>query len=111
MMRQEWRTFNGGAWEKEINVRNFIQTNYIPYDGTSDFLEGPTEDTTDLWNEVLDLYKQERENGGVLDMDTKTISTITSHKAGYIDKAKEKIVGLQTVKTFSPALWWNPYGN
>lgn len=61
MMRQEWRTFNGGAWEKEINVRNFIQTNYTPYDGTSDFLEGPTEDTTDLWNEVLDLYKQERE--------------------------------------------------
>ena len=108
MMRQEWRTFNGGAWEKEINVRNFIQTNYIPYDGTSDFLEGPTEDTTDLWNEVLDLYKQERENGGVLDMDTKTISTITSHKAGYIDKAKEKIVGLQTDVPLKRSL--QPYG-
>ena len=108
MMRQEWRTFNGGAWEKEINVRNFIQTNYIPYDGTSDFLEGPTEDTTDLWNEVLNLYKQERENGGVLDMDTKTISTITSHKAGYIDKSKEKIVGLQTDAPLKRSL--QPYG-
>lgn len=108
MMRQEWRTFNGGAWEKEINVRNFIQTNYTPYDGTSDFLEGPTEDTTDLWNEVLDLYKQERENGGVLDMDTKTISTITSHKAGYIDKSKEKIVGLQTDVPLKRSL--QPYG-
>ena len=108
MMRQEWRTFNGGAWEKEINVRNFIQTNYTPYDGTSNFLEGPTKDTTDLWNEVLDLYKQERENGGVLDMDTKTISTITSHKAGYIDKAKEKIVGLQTDAPLKRSL--QPYG-
>ncbi|MDE5782433.1 MAG: formate C-acetyltransferase [Lachnospiraceae bacterium] len=107
-MRNEWRNFNGGAWEKEINVRDFIQKNYTPYMGDDSFLEGPTQDTLDLWEQVLDLSKQEREAGGVLDMDTKVISTITSHKAGYLDKSKEKIVGFQTEKPFKRSL--QPYG-
>ena len=79
-----------------------------PYDGDSSFLEGPTEDTTALWQDVLELSKQEREAGGVLDMDTKIISTITSHGPGYLDKEKEKIVGFQTDKPFKRAL--QPYG-
>ncbi|MDE6232650.1 MAG: formate acetyltransferase, partial [Lachnospiraceae bacterium] len=107
-MRNEWRNFNGGAWEKEINVRDFIQKNYTPYMGDDSFLEGPTQDTLDLWEQVLELSKQEREAGGVLDMDTKVISTITSHKAGYLDKSKEKIVGFQTEKPFKRSL--QPYG-
>ena len=89
-MQNEWRGFQRGSWEEEINVRDFIQKNYTPYDGDDSFLEGPTQDTTDLWNEVLELSKQEREAGGVLDMDTKIISTITSHGPGYLDKSKEK---------------------
>ena len=107
-MRNEWRSFRGGAWETEINVRDFIQKNYHPYDGDSSFLEGPTQDTTDLWEQVLELSKQEREAGGVLDMDTKIISTITSHGPGYLNKEKEKIVGFQTDKPFKRAL--QPYG-
>lgn len=107
-MRNEWRTFQGGAWEKEVNVRDFIQRNYTSYEGDDSFLEGPTRDTTDLWNEVLELSRQEREAGGVLDMDTKVISTITSHPAAYIDKEKEKIVGFQTDKAMKRALM--PYG-
>ena len=87
-MQNEWRGFQRGSWEEEINVRDFIQKNYTPYDGDDSFLEGPTQDTTDLWNEVLELSKQEREAGGVLDMDTKIISTITSHGPGYLDKSK-----------------------
>ena len=90
--------FVGGKWQSEINVRDFIQKNYTPYDGDSSFLAGPTEATTKLWQECCDLFKKERENGGVLDMDTKIVSTITSHKAGYIDKSLEQIVGLQTDK-------------
>ena len=88
-MQNEWRDFNGGAWENEVNVRDFIQRNYKPYDGDSSFLEGPTEDTTALWQDVLELSKQEREAGGVLDMDTKIMSTITSHGPAYLDKDKE----------------------
>ena len=107
-MRDEWINFNGGAWENEINVRDFIQQNYTPYDGDDSFLCGPTEATLDLWKQVSDLKKQEIENGGVLDMDTRTISTITSHKAAYIDKDKEQIVGLQTDKPLKRAL--QPYG-
>ena len=90
--------FVPGKWSKEINVRDFIQRNYTPYEGDSSFLAGPTEATKKLWNECLDLFRQERENGGVLDMDTKIVSTITSHGAGYIDKDLEQIVGLQTDK-------------
>ena len=88
--------FVPGLWSKEINVRDFIQKNYTLYTGNSDFLEGPTSATSKLWEECCELLKQERENGGVLDMDTKIVSTITSHGAGYIDKNLETIVGLQT---------------
>ena len=108
MVQQEWRNFNGGVWENEINVRDFIQRNYTPYEGDSSFLEGPTADTKELWEEVLELSKQEREAGGVLDMDTKTISTITSHGPAYLNKEKEKIVGFQTDKPFKRSL--QPYG-
>lgn len=94
----------GRSWETEVNVRDFIQKNYHPYDGDDSFLEGPTQDTTDLWDQVLKLSRQEREAGGVLDMDTKIISTITSHGPGYLDKEKEKIVGFQTDKPFKRAL-------
>lgn len=107
-MEKEWNGFVGGAWEKEVNVRDFIQKNYTPYDGDEAFLEGPTEDTLSLWNQVLELSRQEREAGGVLDMDTKIISTITSHGPGYLDKEKEKIVGFQTDKPFKRSL--QPYG-
>ena len=100
--------FVGGKWQSEINVRDFIQKNYTPYDGDSSFLAGPTEATTKLWQECCDLFKKERENGGVLDMDTKIVSTITSHKAGYIDKSLEKIVGLQTDKPLKRSL--QPFG-
>ena len=88
--------FVPGLWSKEINVRDFIQKNYTLYTGNADFLEGPTSATSKLWEECCELLKQERENGGVLDMDTKIVSTITSHGAGYIDKDLETIVGLQT---------------
>ncbi len=88
--------FVPGLWSKEINVRDFIQKNYTLYTGNSDFLEGPTSATSKLWEECCELLKQEREKGGVLDMDTKIVSTITSHGAGYIDKNLETIVGLQT---------------
>ena len=107
-MRPEWRNFTGGAWETEVNVRDFIQHNYDPYDGDDAFLAGPTQNTKDLWEQVLDLSRQEREAGGVLDMDTKVVSTITSHAAGYLDKNKETIVGFQTDKPFKRAMM--PYG-
>ncbi len=103
-----WHGFEGGTWQKEINVRSFIRHNYTPYDGDESFLAGPTESTTALWQQVLELSRLEREAGGVLDMDTKLISTITSHAPGYIDKDKEKIVGLQTDKPMKRALM--PYG-
>ena len=97
-MIDAWKGFNEGAWQNEINVRDFIQENYTPYYGDSSFLTGPTKDTISLWNEISELKKKEIENGGVLDMDTEVVSTITSHDAGYINKKKEKIVGLQTEK-------------
>ena len=107
-MRPEWNNFVAGKWENEVNVRDFIQKNYHPYDGDDSFLAGATQDTKDLWNMVLDLQKKEREAGGVLDMDTKVISTITSHGPGYLDKSKEKIVGFQTDAPFKRSL--QPYG-
>ena len=107
-MRNEWKEFKGGRWETEIDVRDFIMNNYTPYDGDDSFLKGPTADTTALWNEVLELSKKEREAGGVLDMDTKVVSTILSHGPGYLDKDKETIVGFQTDKPFKRALM--PYG-
>lgn len=93
---QEWKDFEGKAWKDEINVRDFIQSNYTPYEGDDSFLVGPTDRTKKLWNEVLKLYEKERENGGVLDADTKTPSAINAYDAGYIDKNLEQIVGLQT---------------
>ncbi|MCR5706957.1 MAG: formate C-acetyltransferase [Ruminococcus sp.] len=106
---KEWEGFNEERWcNTSINVRNFIKHNYTPYDGDESFLAGPTEATKKLWAEVMDLSRQEREAGGVLDMDTKIISTITSHGAGYIDKELEQIVGLQTDKPFKRAL--QPFG-
>ncbi len=106
-MREEWTGFNGGAWEKEVNVRDFIQKNYTPYDGDESFLAGPTQNTKDLWNQVLDLQKLERERGGVVDMDTKVVTGITAHGPGYLDKDKERIVGFQTDKPFKRALHVN----
>ena len=104
-MKDEWKGFKAGRWSNgSVNVRDFIQLNYTPYEGNEDFLAGPTENTTKLWDEVSELFKKEREAGGVLDMDTKIISTITSHGAGYIDKDLEQIVGLQTDKPLKRSL-------
>ena len=106
---KEWDGFSSGDWKSEINVRDFIQHNYSPYEGDSKFLTKPTEKTQKLWNEVLDLYKKEHDApGGVLDIDTKTVSTINSHDAGYIDKDLEQIVGLQTDKPLKRAIM--PFG-
>ncbi|MDD7027296.1 MAG: formate C-acetyltransferase [Lachnospiraceae bacterium] len=107
-MRPEWTDFAGGKWEHDINVRDFIQRNYHPYDGDESFLVDATQDTKDLWNMVLELQKKEREAGGVLDMDTRVVSNIVSHGPGYLDKSKEKIVGFQTDKPFKRSL--QPYG-
>ena len=103
-VQEAWDGFVGGNWQKAIDVRDFIQRNYTPYDGDDSFLAGPTEATTELWADVMDLFAQETANGGVLDMDTKKVSTITSHEAGYIDKSLEQIVGLQTDKPLKRAL-------
>ena len=94
---KQWNQFNkNGEWTKEINVRDFIQANYKPYEGDSSFLTSATDTTKKLWNEVLNLYEKERENGGVLDADTATPSGVNAYEAGYINKDLEKIVGLQT---------------
>ena len=93
---KEWNNFKPGNWTKEIDVRNFIQLNYTPYEGDDSFLAGATEATTKLWAEVSELFKKERENGGVLDVDTETVSGINEYAPGYIDQALEKIVGVQT---------------
>lgn len=103
-----WDGFKGGEWQEEIDVRDFIQQNFTPYDGDSSFLEGPTEATTKLNDKLVDLKLRERAAGGVLDADTKVVSTITSHGPGYLDKDLEKIVGLQTDKPLKKALM--PYG-
>lgn len=95
MKFKQWEGFKKGNWEDEIDVREFIMLNYNPYEGDSSFLSGPTDNTNKLWDKVLELYKIEHENG-VLDIDTRTISTITSHNVGYIDEDLEQIVGLQT---------------
>ena len=94
---KQWDGFNkAGEWTKEIDVRGFIQSNYTPYEGDSKFLTGATDKTKKLWEKVLELYKKERENGGVLDADCKTPSSVNAYEAGYIDKDLEEIVGLQT---------------
>ena len=104
MKFEEWNNFNLGSWAEEIDVRNFIQKNYTPYEGDASFLSDATEKTKKLWNIVLDLYKKEREAGGVLDISNDVASTITSHDAGYIDKDLEEIVGLQTDKPLKRAI-------
>ena len=106
---EQWKGFEKGEWKRQIDVRNFIQKNYTPYEGNADFLSGATAKTEKLWKEVLELYKKEHEaKGGVLDIDTKTISTVSSHEAGYIDKDLEEIVGLQTDAPLKRAIM--PFG-
>ena len=106
---EQWKDFEKGEWKRKIDVRNFIQKNYTPYEGNATFLTGTTEKTKKLWDEVLKLYEKERNsNGSVLDIDTKTISTVSAHEAGYIDKDLEEIVGLQTDAPLKRAIM--PYG-
>ena len=105
---EQWQGFKGKTWKEEVDVRDFIQQNYTPYVDGADFLEGPTEATNSLWAQVMDLTKQERDAGGVLDMDTKIVSTITSHGPGYLNKDKEKVVGVQTDEPFKRSL--QPFG-
>lgn len=106
-MQEAWQGFTPGNWTHEIDVRDFIQLNYTPYEGDDPFLAGPTEATTKLWSEVMDLFAKEREAGGVLDMDTKVVTGICAHGAGYIDQPLEKVVGLQTDKPLKRALHVN----
>lgn len=106
-----WEGFNGRLWKSEINVRDFIQTNYTPYEGAADFLAEPTEATNQLWGKLQELQKQERENGGVLDMEADVVSAANAYGAGYIDeilKDEEAIVGIQTDKPLKRAFM--PYG-
>ena len=105
---EQWNGFKGKVWQEEVNVRDFIQENYTLYEGDDSFLAGPTEATKALWAQVMDLNKQEREAGGVLDMDTKVVSTITSHGPGYLNKDLETVVGFQTEKPFKRSL--QPFG-
>ncbi len=108
---KEWDGFSGRIWKMEVNVRDFIQKNYTPYDGDASFLEGPTEATNKLWEKLQELQKEERAKGGILDMDTDIVSTITSHAPGYISeelKDLEKVVGLQTDKPLNRAFM--PFG-
>ena len=105
---EAWQGFKGSKWQDEIDVRDFIMENITVYNGDESFLAGPTEATTTLWDQVMDLYKVERENGGVVDMDTKIVSTITSHAPGYLNKELETIVGFQTDAPFKRSL--QPFG-
>lgn len=106
--REEWAGFVPGKWTKSVDVRDFIQKNYTPYEGNGDFLAPATDATKKLWDMVMDLSQKEREAGGVLDMDTKIVSTVTSHGAGYLDRDLEQIVGFQTDKPFKRSL--QPFG-
>ena len=108
MKKEQWHDFVGGKWENEIDVRDFIQKNYTPYNGDESFLAGPTEATNKLWDELQKLQKEERAKGGVLDMETEVVSDITAYGAGYLDKDLEKVVGLQTDKPLKRAFM--PYG-
>ncbi len=106
--KDSWKGFTAGRWQEEVDVRQFIQLNYTPYEGDDTFLEGATEETTKLWDQVMELTKQERDRGGMYDLDTKIISSITSHQAGYLNKDTEKIVGIQTDIPFKRSL--QPFG-
>ncbi|MBP3041634.1 formate C-acetyltransferase [Bacillaceae bacterium Marseille-Q3522] len=103
-----WQGFVEGNWTKEVDVRDFILKNFTAYDGNDSFLQGPTEATKTLWQQVMELSKKERENGGVLDMDTDVVSTITSHGPGYLNKDLEKVVGVQTDEPFKRS--FQPFG-
>ena len=105
---KQWDGFKKGRWTNCVDVRQFIQKNYTPYEGDDSFLANATEKTTKLWDIVLDLYKKEKANGGVLDIDTDTVSTVSSHAAGYIQKDLEEIVGLQTDAPLKRAIM--PFG-
>ncbi|MFN2747397.1 formate C-acetyltransferase [Bacillus sp. z60-18] len=105
---EQWKGFTENVWQKEVNVRDFILSNVEPYQGDESFLESPTEATSRLWDQIMDLSKQERDNGGVLDMDTEIVSTITSHNPGYLDKDLEKVAGVQTDAPFKRSL--QPFG-
>ena len=98
---EQWNGFKGNRWKEKIDVRNFIGMNYTPYDGDASFLEGPTEATNKLWGKLQALQKEERAKGGVLDMETEVVTSLTAYGPGYIDeetKDLEKVVGLQTDK-------------
>lgn len=108
---EQWQGFEGRLWQEEINVRDFVQKNYTPYDGDESFLEKPTEATDKLWGKLQELQKEERAKGGVLDMETEVVSGLTAYGAGYIDESMkdlEQIVGIQTDKPLKRAFM--PYG-
>ncbi|GIP25343.1 formate C-acetyltransferase [Paenibacillus sp. J23TS9] len=107
-MQSGWKGFKKGKWTKAVNVNDFIESNINPYEGNEEFLAGPTNNTTELWKIVSDLTKKERDNGGVLDVDVNTVSTIVSHQPGYLDKDKEQIVGVQTDAPFKRSI--QPFG-
>ena len=104
----QWEGFKGNSWRTAVNVRRFIQSNYTPYEGDSSFLCGPTKRTSQLMDKLNDLLRQEREKGGVLDVDTVNVSSLTNYKPGYLDKEKELIVGLQTDAPLKRGV--NPFG-
>ena len=107
-MKEQWQGFKGSKWQDEVDVRDFIQNNYKPYNGDESFLEGPTESTNTLWTELQELQKEERAKAGVLDMETEVVSSLTAYGPGYLDKDLEKVVGLQTDKPLKRAFM--PYG-
>ena len=110
-MSNAWRSFKGRIWKEDVNVRDFIQANYTPYDGDESFLEGPTEATDKLWGRLQELQKEERARGGVLECETEIVSRMNAYGPGYIDESMkdlEKIVGLQTDKPLKRAFM--PYG-
>ena len=107
-MKEQWQGFKGAKWQDEVDVRDFIQNNYTPYSGDESFLEAPTDSTNTLWSELQKLQKEERAKGGVLDMETDVVSSITAYGPGYLDKELEKVVGLQTDKPLKRAFM--PYG-
>lgn len=107
-MKEQWQGFKGSKWQDEVDVRDFIQNNYKPYNGDESFLEGPTESTNTLWEKLQKLQKEERAKGGILDMETEVVSSLTAYGPGYLDKDLEKVVGLQTDKPLKRAFM--PYG-
>ena len=107
-MKEQWQGFKGSKWQDEVDVRDFIQNNYKPYNGDESFLEGPTESTNTLWEKLQKLQKEERAKDGVLDMETEVVSSLTAYGPGYLDKDLEKVVGLQTDKPLKRAFM--PYG-